>query len=133
MATGVSAVRSGIVMFVIPFVFAMYPSLLLIEAAVLDPAASGAGKAYLPGHDGRIHLDHLFWLLARLSVALYLLASALARFDRIRLELWEVAARLALAVAMVHPSAYVNVAAIGLAGALVLTHMLRARRDTGRR
>ena len=32
MATGFSAVRSGIVMFIIPFVFAMYPELLLIDA-----------------------------------------------------------------------------------------------------
>ena len=51
MATGFSAVRSGIVMFIIPFVFAMYPELLLIEAAVLDPTLSDL-DAYLPGYDG---------------------------------------------------------------------------------
>ena len=130
MATGLSAVRSGIVMFVIPFVFAMYPSLLLIEAAVLDPTASGAEKVYLPGHDGEVHLDHLLWLIARLSIALYLLASALARFDRTRMELWEIVVRLVLAAAVVHSAPFVNVTASGLAVSLVFLHLLRARKGT---
>ncbi len=130
MATGLSAVRSGIVMFVIPFVFAMYPSLLLIEAAVLDPTASGAEKLYLPGHDGRIHLDQLLWLLTRLAIALYLLASALAWFDRTRLSLWEVAARLILAAAVIHSSPYANIPALCLAAILVIMHIVRARSDT---
>ncbi len=128
MATGLSAVRSGIVMFVIPFVFAMYPSLLLIEAAVLDPTAGIGQKAYLPGYDGQIHLDQLLWLLARLLIALYLLASALARFDRIQLQLWEVVARLGLAVATVHTYPYVNVTAAGFATALIVMHSLRSRK-----
>ena len=38
MATEISAVKSGTVMFVIPFVFALYPEILLIDAAILDPA-----------------------------------------------------------------------------------------------
>ncbi len=129
MATGLSAVRSGIVMFVIPFVFAMYPSLLLIEAAVLDPSASGVEKVYLPGFDGRIHLDQLLWLIARLAIALYLVASALAWFDRTRMEIWEVVARLVLAVAVIHSAPGVNVTAIVLAIALVVIHAIRARRD----
>ena len=82
MATGFSAVRSGIVIFAIPFVFAMYPELLLIEEAVLDPAATGAELAYLPGYDGAVDWAALGWLCARLLAALYLLASGLARFDR---------------------------------------------------
>lgn len=96
MATGFSAVRSGIVMFITPFVFAMYPELLLIEAAVQDPTSSDA-NAYLPGYDGEIHIGPLAVLLARLVLSLYLLASALARFDQTRLPIWEVALRLALA------------------------------------
>ena len=38
MKTGFSAVKSGIVMFTIPFVFAIYPELLLIDKAIIDPA-----------------------------------------------------------------------------------------------
>ena len=39
MATGFSAVRSGIVMFAIPFVFAFYPELLLVDQALIDPSS----------------------------------------------------------------------------------------------
>lgn len=46
MMTGVAAVRTGIVMFVISFVFAFYPDILLIEAAFIDPTVTGS-KAYL--------------------------------------------------------------------------------------
>lgn len=100
MATGFSAVRSGIVMFVIPFVFAIYPELLLIDAAVLDPA-SNTGD-YLPGYDGSPHFFVLVALASRLAVALYLLASALARYDAGRLPLWEVLLRLILAVLVMY-------------------------------
>ena len=55
MATGFAAVKVGIVMFVIPFVFALYPEILLIEAAVIDPSTSdGAVIEYLPGYSGQV-------------------------------------------------------------------------------
>ncbi|MEC8121226.1 MAG: TRAP transporter large permease subunit, partial [Pseudomonadota bacterium] len=96
MMTGVAAVRIGIVMFVIPFVFAFYPDILLIEAAFIDPTVTGT-RAYLPGYDGTVDLGALALLILRLLLALVLLASALSRFDRARLALWEVGARLTLA------------------------------------
>ena len=98
MATAFSAVRSGIVMFIIPFVFAIYPELLLIEAAVLDPNAMPSAAQYLPGYDGQFHLMPLLWLLFRLILGLYLLASALAGFDRKALSGVEVVTRLVLVV-----------------------------------
>ncbi len=108
MATGVSAVRSGIVMFIIPFVFAMYPELLLIEAAIIDPASVGGSIQYLPGHDGQTYWGELLWLFTRLALALFLIASALAQFDRKDLALWEVMLRLGLAalVMMGDPAIY---------------------------
>ena len=81
MATGFSAVKSGIVIFVVPFIFAFYPELLLITDAILDPQATG-GNAYLPGYDGSSMIGSLMLLLARLVFALYLLSSALSVFDR---------------------------------------------------
>lgn len=126
MATGFSAVRSGVVMFVIPFVFAMYPELLLIDAAVLDPSATGE-IAYLPGYDGVPHWDWIALLIARLALALYLLASALARYDRGPLPLWDVALRIALAVLVMHraPELYAAAAVISLAW--LTAHYLRNR------
>lgn len=99
MATGFSAVKSGIVLFIIPFVFAFYPEILLIDAAVIDPASSISGvPQYLPGYDGNLHWPKLGLLLLRLAMALYLLSSVLANFDGKRLTILENVLRLALAI-----------------------------------
>ncbi len=127
MMTGFSAVRSGIVMFVIPFIFAYYPELLLIEQAVLKPGVT-IGVEYLPGYDGQLHVGALIWLAARLALGLYLLSSALARFDMTRLALWEVAARLAVALAVVHKDPMVQMVGIGLAVVILGRQALVARR-----
>jgi TRAP transporter 4TM/12TM fusion protein len=115
MATGFSAVKSGIVMFVIPYVFAFYPELLLIDSAVKDPASPTG--AYLAGYDGGIHIGLITEVLARLVVALYLLASALSRFDFKRLPRWEVFARLGLALVIMHhdPMVFIPATILGLA------------------
>lgn len=98
MLTGLSAVRSGVVMFIIPFVFAFYPELLLIKEAQLDP--TGAAGAFLPGYDGGIHFAALAWLSVRIMLALYLIASVLARFDYRALGAVEMVLRPALALAI---------------------------------
>lgn len=131
MATGFSAVRSGIVMFVIPFVFAFYPELLLVADAVLDPSASGAEVAYLPGYDGTTDWWALAGLCARLCAALYLLASGLARFDRAPLAAWEWVARTALAVLILAKAPEWHVPALAAAAALVALHMVRSRAGRG--
>ena len=98
MATSFSAVKSGIVMFVIPFIFAFYPEILLIEAAVIDPASLAAGETkYLHGYDGQLHLGALSILIFRLAFSLYLLASALAGYDHRKLAARQIILRLVLA------------------------------------
>ena len=123
MATGVSAVKSGFVIFFIPFVFAMYPEILLIEPAVVDPVASAKGaKAYLPGYDGSLDLFALGGILLRLILALYLLSSALNAFDRRPLASWEIALRLGLAVVIMFKSAIFFGPAVLAAVALIWLH-----------
>jgi len=122
MSTGFSAVRSGIVMFIIPFVFALYPELLLVEAAVLDPSSQGGVIAYLPGYDGETYLGALLWLLARLALALYLIASALAQYDLKHLAIWEVLLRLVLAAFVMSGDASIHIVAIIATIGLLLTH-----------
>lgn len=95
MRTGVAAVRAGVVIFVIPFVFAFYPELLLIEAAQLNPAAGG--ERYLSGLDGSVHPLHLILVFLRVMLALYLLASVLARFEARPIRAPEAVLRLVLA------------------------------------
>ena len=121
MATGFSAVKSGIVLFIIPFVFALYPEILLIDAAVIDPASSVSGAPqYLPGYDGQLNWLTLGLLLLRLAMALYLLSSVLALYDGRRLTIVEKILRLALAIFLLArpeeiflPAMVVSIGAIG--------------------
>lgn len=125
--TGFSALRSGIVMFVIPFIFAAYPELLLIPQAVLDPQATGA--SYLPGYDGTVDWQHLVILCLRLVVALYLLASALAAYDFARLRSWQVVLRLVLAVGIILHDPIIHGISTAIAVVWLIAHYLAARRD----
>ncbi len=127
MATGFSAVRSGIVMFVIPFVFALYPEILLIEQAVLNPDTT-SGELYLPGYDGQFHFGAMAWLLTRLVFALYLLASALAAYDAKAMPAWEIAARLVLAAGIMLSAPTSHIPALIVALALVAFHTIQARK-----
>lgn len=100
LATGFAAVRAGIVMFTIPFIFAFYPELLLIEQAqIMQPLEGGvsAQKTYLPGYDGTIQLASLSWLLFKLMLMLYLVATALSQQDKFGLSGLEIALRIVLA------------------------------------
>ncbi|MEL7115989.1 MAG: TRAP transporter large permease subunit [Pseudomonadota bacterium] len=124
MRTGFAAVKIGIVMFVIPFVFAMYPEILLIEQAFLDPTATGGAKAYLPGYDGTVQLGALALILVRLILALYLLASALARFDAHAMPGWEWLARLVLAAMVMAGDPMIWGTAAALSVALIVWHRL---------
>jgi len=126
MATGFSAVRSGIVMFAIPFVFAFYPELLLVDQALIDP--SSPVKAPLPGYENGVQMGTLLWLLARLLLALYLVASALAAFDARPLSPVMILIRLGSAAAILMKPETVHLAAIAFAIGLLGWHHLSARR-----
>ena len=126
MATGFSAVRSGIVMFVIPFVFAFYPELLLVDQALIDP--SSPTRAPLPGYENGVEFGALVWLLARLLVALYLVASALAAHDAKPLSALWITLRLALALGvMVRPETIHLTALAGTVALLVWHHTGQSR------
>lgn len=123
MSTGVAAVKSGFVMFFIPFVFAMYPEILLIDEAVRDPLATAKGTvAYLPGYDGNVDWQALCLLLARLVLALYLLSSALNGFDMRKLKNWEILARMALATLILFKSPVVFTIAVVAGLAIIGLH-----------
>jgi len=123
MKTGFSAVRSGIVMFTIPFVFAIYPELLLIDKAVINPNDG----LFLAGYDGTINLGWLVFLLLRVAVALYLVSSALAAFDRKALKPAEIFVRLALAVLILARPMEIYGVALAAAALLVGWHTLQNR------
>ena len=126
MRTGIAAVRVGIVMFTIPFVFAWYPELLLIEEAVTITDDMGR-RTLIEGYSGTVDLTALSLLGLRLVLALYLMASALARFDRGALGRWEIVLRLLAAVLVLWKTALVMWLGIALALVLIGVHVLLSR------
>ncbi|MDA9046905.1 TRAP transporter fused permease subunit [Planktomarina temperata] len=123
MRTGLAAVRIGIVMFTIPFVFAWYPELLLIEEAVTITNDQGQ-RALIDGYSGSVDWPSLSALGLRIAVALYLMASALAKFDKVSMNILEVALRLLAAVLILWKSAMIMSIGLALALMLILGHYL---------
>ncbi len=127
MRTGFAAVRVGIVMFTIPFVFAWYPELLLIEEAVTITNDTGQ-RVLIDGYSGTPDWGQLALLLGRLVLALYLLASALTRFDKEAMSTPEMILRLVAAVLILWKSTIVVLLGIALAVAVVAWHYLSQSR-----
>ena len=123
MKTGFSAVKSGIVMFTLPFVFAIYPELLIIDKAVIDPETG----LFLAGYDGTVDVGWLAFLFARLALALYLVSSALSAYDHKALNSFEIALRLAIAVLILFKPMEIYVPAIALGLAIIVFHGWRAK------
>ena len=124
MATGFSAVKSGIVMFTIPFVFALYPELLLIDKAVIDPTSG----QFLAGYDGSLDIGWLALLIARLGLALYLVSSALSGYDFKPLRMAEIALRLIIAVLILFYPLEIFGPAIAFGLAIIWFHIARNRK-----
>ncbi len=123
MRTALSAVRVGIVMFTIPFVFAWYPELLLIPEAVTITDDNGR-RVLMDGYTENTDFGALSLLLCRLLAALYLIASALARFDRAALPQRQVLLRIVAAILILWKAPIVVGAGIALAVMLVSTHFI---------
>ncbi len=104
MRTSFAAVRVGIVMFTIPFVFAWHPELLLIPEAVTITDDTGR-RSFIDGYSGQIDYGNLSLLLARIALALYLIASALAHFDKGAMRGAEIVFRVLAAVLLLWKTA----------------------------
>jgi len=123
MKTGLSAVKSGIVMFTIPFVFAIYPELLLIDQALTDPRTGG----FLPGYDGTFDIALLGLLMGRLALALYLVSSAMAAYDRTALGIGQIAIRVILAVLVMFKPLEIYGPAVLASIGIIIMHALGSR------
>ena len=126
MRTSLSAVRVGIVMFTIPFVFAWYPELLLIEEAVTVTDETGR-RVLIDGYSGQTDWASLGGLCARLIFALYLVASALARFDRGPIGPAEMALRVGMAILVLWKTTPVMGVGIAVGLRILIAHAARYR------
>lgn len=110
MATAITSTRIAAVLFLIPFAFAYNPIMLTVG----DAGAQFTAGKYL-------------WMLAQLVVALYLVTSGLARFDRQKLGLIESGSRFGLAIVLLSPYLLASVIALFAAVALMAVHFIRTR------
>ncbi|MFZ2099954.1 MAG: TRAP transporter large permease subunit, partial [Oricola sp.] len=109
METGIEAVRLAIAGFIIPFIFVYHPDILIIDGFTVGGLA---------------------WSLACFLVATWMIATALAGFERTRLPLWESVIRLVAAFAILTPDLWSSLAGGAVAAALVAGHHFRARPET---
>ena len=97
--TAFMAFKLGMAKFIIPFVFAFYPSLLIVE--VFDPLS-------------------FVWIVLRSCFCIWLFSSALAAFDRRKLNIAEVILRFASAFAVLATDPMIHFPAIFLGLLLVV-------------
>ncbi len=106
--TSVYAMRIGLVKFVVPFIFAFYPVMLIVpESGVAFDAPSFASIVF------------------RMLVVIYLVSGSVIAFDRRRLPLWEIALRLVLALAVLAMDPMVHWPATGSAFLYLGWHYLK--------
>ncbi|WP_420860643.1 TRAP transporter permease [Algirhabdus cladophorae] len=89
--TAFMSFRLGMAKFIIPFVFAFYPTILIIEEFSLLP---------------------FIWIVARTCFCIWLFSSALSAYDRRKLTIPEIAARFVVAFTMLVPDPLIHVPAI---------------------
>lgn len=114
MATAIASTRISAVLFLIPFAFAYNPLMLTTAAAGAD-----------------FSLGAYAWLIAQLVLALYLITSSLARFDRRVLTLPDSGVRFALALGLLSPYLMVSIVCLGLGLLHLVVHAIR--HQTGHR
>lgn len=108
--TAVSASRIGVMIFIIPFAFAYNPLLLTVEQA-----------------GGQFTWLSYIYLLIKLLLAMYLVATALSRWELRSLTYASIALRLTAAVLLLSPIALHDYGGFALSALLLLAHRLMAQ------
>ena len=104
--TAFMSFRLGMAKFIIPFVFAFYPVVLIIEEFSLLP---------------------FLWIVARTVFCIWLFSSALSGYDRRKLSITEIIGRFAVAFTMLAPNPAIHLPAIAIAVALIVWDIRAAR------
>lgn len=106
LTTSFMAFRLGMSKFIIPFIFAFYPTILIVE---------------------EFNLTVFLWIVARTLLCIWLFSSALSAYDRGKLTWIEVGLRFVAAFAILATSPTVYLPAIALGAALIYWDLRRAR------
>lgn len=103
--TSFMAFRLGMAKFIIPFIFAFYPTLLVVE---------------------EFHLTTFVWIVMRTLFCIWLFSSALSAYDRCKLSHVEIVLRFGAAFAVLMLSPWIHLPALAVGIALIAWD---ARRD----
>ncbi len=104
--TAFMSFRLGMAKFIIPFVFAFYPTILIIE---------------------EFSLVSFLWIVARTCFCIWLFSSALSGFDRRKLSVVEIVVRFVVAFTMLAPAPVIHLAAVAAGVALIAWDIRAAR------
>lgn len=107
--TALMSFRLGMAKFIIPFIFAFYPTILIVE---------------------EFHLATFAWIVLRTMFCIWLFSSALSSFDRGKLTFVEVAMRFVAAFALLAFSPAIYLPALATGVALIFWDLLRNRTTT---
>ncbi|MBT7030276.1 MAG: hypothetical protein HN970_05325, partial [Rhodospirillaceae bacterium] len=99
------AMRIGLVKFIVPFAFAFYPVLLIVEESGVPFEILAFASA-----------------IVRLGLVIYLVSSATLVFDQRRLPAWEVVLRLGLAVGALYIDPFIHWPAFAIGIAFLIWH-----------
>lgn len=105
--TAFMSFRLGMAKFIIPFVFAFYPTILIIEEFSLIP---------------------FLWIVARTCFCIWLFSSALSGYDRRKLSIPEIVIRLVIAFTMLAPVVAIHMPAIAIGVGLIAWDNIAANR-----
>ncbi len=112
--TSVYAMRIGLVKFLVPFIFAFYPVMLIVpESGVAFDSLAFASIVF------------------RMLVVIYLVSSSVIAFDRRRLPWWEILLRLSLALGVLLLDPAIHWPVTGLAFAYLGWHRFRFAAKSG--
>lgn len=106
--TAFMSFRLGMAKFIIPFIFAFYPTILIIEEFSLLP---------------------FLWIVVRTCFCIWLFSSALSGFDRRKLSIAEIVLRFIIAFTCLAISPAIHLPAIAI-GILLVVYDLRASRSS---
>ncbi|RMF38370.1 MAG: TRAP transporter fused permease subunit [Alphaproteobacteria bacterium] len=120
--TGFEAARLSLAGFLIPFVFVYHPAVLYKLQVLFEWFAGERVKSRAMVDIASVGWGELGWIVLAFALAMWLLASALAGFERNRLALWERLARPLAALAMLWPAAAVAVPGFAIGLALIIAH-----------
>ena len=105
--TAFMSFRLGMAKFIIPFVFAFYPTILIIEEFSMLP---------------------FLWIVVRTCFCIWLFSSALSAYDRRKLTIPEVVVRFVAAFTLLATSPAFHLPALAIGVALILWDVLQAKR-----